>query len=98
MQHMSATTTLTTAYETLFEGYRNLKSLELLCELRHLINHEHEAENKADIVLRKSIVTELLHERLNPVFFIDTIRSLETVKATESKTREVRATKIKSHV
>lgn len=85
---MDAKVTLTEAYETLVEGYRKLKSIELIRELRHLTKHEGEVQNKADIVIRKSVVTELLHERLNPVFFVDTLRSLDIRQTTKMKSHE----------
>lgn len=85
---MDAKVTLTEAYETLVEGYRRLKSIELIRELRHLTKHEGEVQNKADIVIRKSVVTELLHERLNPVFFVDTLRSLDIGQTTKMKSHE----------
>lgn len=85
---MDAKVTLTEAYETLVEGYRRLKSIELIRELRHLTKHEGEVQNKADIVIRKSVVTELLHERLNPVFFVDTLRSLDIRQTTKMKSHE----------
>lgn len=85
---MDAKVSLTEAYETLVEGYRKLKSIELIRELRHLTKHEGEVQNKADIVMRKSVVTELLHERLNPVFFVDTLRSLDIRQTTKMKSHE----------
>ena len=85
---MDAKVTLSEAYETLVEGYRKLKSIELIRELRHLTKHEGEVQNKADIVMRKSVVTELLHERLNPVFFVDTLRSLDIRQTTKMKSHE----------
>ena len=58
---MDTKVSLSEAYETLVQGYRKLKSIELIRELRHLTKHEGEVQNKADIVMRKSVVTELLH-------------------------------------
>lgn len=85
---MDTKVSLSEAYETLVQGYRKLKSIELIRELRHLTKHEGEVQNKADIVMRKSVVTELLHERLNPVFFVDTLRSLDIRQTTKMKSHE----------
>jgi hypothetical protein len=85
---MDTKVSLSEAYETLVQGYRKLKSIELIRELRHLTKHEGEVQNKADIVMRKSVVTELLHERLNPVFFVDTLRSLGIRQTTKMKSHE----------
>lgn len=65
------------AHQKLLQGYAKWDSVGLLRELAHMKNHEDDKRLSPSIALRKSVITSILKERLNPFQFNSHLRKIE---------------------